>query len=533
MRIQALHCPSCGAPLDAPPGAPRVTCGYCHAVLVVEHERVSTSRSPAAPRPRVDGEAVQPYPEPDVTLSTWVAPRFELSFLEQAISHAPPEVFAGLELAGQQFALCYLRVVDDEGRGVAVELGPAFEELKTSLEADADPGLAANLALEKLCEKPFAHKLECAIALFEPKHMRVTLYNAGCRDAFSWASSEEGRAITPGGAHDALERRHLREARDHFTNVPPIHLAAHDLLVAASAGFCGRGRGGSGNGVQALHQTLNAQLGEQPLRVVTLAKNAFWADFQQQHSRKNVEQPSGDVKVAAVRAVLPPLLEQLPPGFSLESFRSRRFELSLLTKGTDELKLIPLHADRQVLVWLSPLQGSLPPRALQTACAAIVDLLDRPDLGDNENPRQAGREAYDAMGMKSEQVRMAVIQLFDAHERVKYYRAGWKQPIGLGPRGVREGSAGQQFDEGGEATVTEGARLFFPGALSYEGQHGAVESFVTVWHGGRASRLYEAFTQHWKTKKTAHALEKLARAAASDAPEADLSGLALVTGLPG
>jgi hypothetical protein len=53
-----------------------------------------------------------------------------------------------------------------------------------------------------------------------------------------------------------------------------------------------------------------------------------------------------------------------------------------------------------------------------------------------------------------------------------------------------------------------------------------------VWNGGKASRLYEAFTQHWKTKKGQPALEKLVRAAVSDAPESDLTGLALVTGVP-
>jgi hypothetical protein len=115
---------------------------------------------------------------------------------------------------------------------------------------------------------------------------------------------------------------------------------------------------------------------------------------------------------------------------------------------------------------------------------------------------------------------------------VKHFRGGWKQPLGLGPRGVRDGSGGQQFDEGGEATVNEGSRLFFPGGLAYEGQHGSAESFATVWNGGKASRLYEAFTLHWKTKKTRAALEKLVRAAASDLPDADLTGLALVTGLP-
>jgi len=531
MRIQALHCPSCGAPLDVAVHAPRASCSYCHAVLIVEAERVSTNRAQTPPPPRKDDE-VEPYPEPDVTLSTWVAPRFELSFLEQNIADAPPEVFAGIELAEQRFALVYLRVVDQDGRGVEVVLGPAFEVLKESLASDADPGLAANLALDKLCEKPFAHKLECAIALFEPRHMRVTLYNAGCRDAFLWASSEQGRSITPGNAHDALERKFLRETKDHFQNLPPIHLAAHDVVVAASAGFCGRGKGGSSDGVRALHETLNAQLGEEPLRIVTLAKNAYWEAFGEQRRRKNNLPPSGHVKLAAVRAVLPPLADAVPAGYEVSSVRSRRFELALLTKPNDVFRLVPLHADRQVLVWLSPVKGELPAAVFDTACAAVVGVLDRTDDGDNENPRRAGRDAYDAIAMNAGQVRMAVIQLFDAFERVKYYRAGWKQPIGLGPRGVGDGSGGQQFDEGGEATVNEGARLFFPGGLQYENQHGNAESFVTVWPGGKASRLYEAFTQHWKTKKTAAALEKLTRAAVSDAPGSDLSGLAVVTGVP-
>ena len=142
-------------------------------------------------------------------------------------------------------------------------------------------------------------------------------------------------------------------------------------------------------------------------------------------------------------------------------------------------------------------------------------------------------QPYAALGMKPEQVRMAVVQLFDQHQRVKYFRGGWKQPLGLSARGIRDGSAGQQFDEGGEATVSEGCGLFFPGGLQYEGQHGSAESLSTVWNGGKSSRLYEAFTQHWKTKKTQGALEKLVRAAASDSVGADLSGLALVTGVAG
>jgi hypothetical protein len=90
----------------------------------------------------------------------------------------------------------------------------------------------------------------------------------------------------------------------------------------------------------------------------------------------------------------------------------------------------------------------------------------------------------------------------------------------------------QQFDEGGEATVHEGSRLFFPGELVYEGQHSAAESFATLWRGGKASRLYEALTAHWKTRKTEKALLQLALAAVSDEPKCSVGGFALVTGVP-
>jgi hypothetical protein len=90
----------------------------------------------------------------------------------------------------------------------------------------------------------------------------------------------------------------------------------------------------------------------------------------------------------------------------------------------------------------------------------------------------------------------------------------------------------QQFDEGGEATVHEGARLFFPGALPYDGQRAQAAQLATVWPGGKASRLYGALGAHWKTKKSAPALEALALAAVSDQPGAPVVGLAVVTGAP-
>ena len=46
-----------------------------------------------------------------------------------------------------------------------------------------------------------------------------------------WASGEEGRTIYLDGHHQALERKMLREAADHFSNARPIHLATKDLIL--------------------------------------------------------------------------------------------------------------------------------------------------------------------------------------------------------------------------------------------------------------------------------------------------------------
>jgi hypothetical protein len=161
-----------------------------------------------------------------------VFPRFELSVVEQRIPNAMPELFAGIELADERFAFISLRVVDKDGRPMAHPLTAAFEALRASLEADGDPGLSANLALEQLCEKPFDHRLECAVVLFEPKHMRVTTYASGLSSGLLWASGEEGRTISIDGHRGALERKMLRETADHFSNGRPILLAAGERRTA-------------------------------------------------------------------------------------------------------------------------------------------------------------------------------------------------------------------------------------------------------------------------------------------------------------
>lgn len=520
MRIQAPHCPSCGAPLSVPEDVARVTCTYCNTSLVIEDERVSTRMPRAEPRPHDDDDET-PYPEPDATLWAHVYPRFELSVIEQKIPQAVPELFAGLQLADDRFAFVSMRVVDRDGRPVVHSLDAAFTSLRASLEEDGDPGLAANLALEALCARPFDQRLECAVVLFEPRHMKVTPYAAGLSNGVVWASGEEGRTITIDGHHGALERKMLREAADHFANGRAVHLAAGDLIIIPSAGFMGRGARGYSEGPRILNDVANAQLGEEPLRVVTLAKNAFWAEFNKRS--RSVHAPVGDVRVAAVRAVSPPLISAVPSTYEAKTFRSRKFEVSCLASRGDQFEHVQLHSDRQLLVWLSG-GGDL-----AKAMAAIKAVLDG-DTGDNENPRRAGREALAALG--TDDVRMAVIQLFDQHERVKYWRHGWKQPLALGPRGLRSDGGMQQFDDGGEVTVNEGSRLFFPGALEFEGQHAQASEFARVWRGGKASRLYAGLAAHWKTKKTERALSQLAVAAVSDEPEASLSGFALLSGVP-
>lgn len=524
MRLQAFHCPSCAARLDINPGAGKVKCAYCGNSLLVEDNAVSSSAHAAHAGKSEEKPA---YPEPGATLYTREAARFEMSVIEQKIPEGTPDRFTHIELGDERFALVYLRFVDANGAPVAGQLETPFQDLRQSLESDGDPGLAANVALDGLCRGSFANRMECAILMFEPRHMTMTAYNAGCRDAVWWVSNEEGRSICPNSYHDALERRMLREARDHFSNSSPVHLAAGDLFVAVSAGFAGRG--GSGrwpSGISSLTEVLNDHLGEDPLRVVTLAKNAFWA---KRNSWTDGGAPCGDVKIAGVRAIPPPLAAKIPGEGKIEVLRTRKYEIAHVKGPRDQAKLLPLHGDRQVFVWISPAAGEIPAGAFDAASRAILAVLDG-DTGDNDNPRCAGRDAYAAMKLSPAQVRMAVIQTLDIHGRVKYFRAGWKQPVALGPRGLKSDYGQQQFDEGGEATVHPGARLFFPGPLVYEGEHHLGESFGQTWEGGKASRLYEAMGDHWKTKRSDMALEKLALAAASDAKVADVVGMAVVTG---
>lgn len=517
MILHALYCPSCGARLDAEPGVRKLTCSYCEGSILVEAEEVRhVARPPARAHAPED-----PYEPPDSRLFQHRTDRFELSVLEQLIPEAGREVFAPVPLDDGRFAIYYLRLVDDKGRSQPRDPRPAADRLAESLREDGDPGLAAFNALEMLAQEGYCDGLEAAVALFEPDRSRVVLYNAGCRDSIWWVSHEEGRCVTSHTPHSTLERRMLRESRDYFSNAAPVYLAAGDLIVLLSGGFAGRGGGPYSSGLGKFTDTMNRHIGEDPLRVVTLAKNSYW---ESRSPADRANPPSGHIRVAAVRAVPPPLAEA--PEGAATLYRGRAFETALWQEPGDVVLDLPLHADRRALLWLSG--PDLDEPAVRAAKEAVLSVLDRPNHGDNENPREAGRRALEHLPAGT---RLALIQLFEEYRRVKYFRHGWKQAIALGPRGAHDSDGMQQFDEGGEATVREGFRLFFPGALDYPGQVSRASDLAELWWGGKASRLYEALGAHWRTRKTEKALEALVRAALSDRPNSPHSGMGLVTGI--
>jgi hypothetical protein len=436
------------------------------------------------------------------------------------------DVFTHLELPDARFAFVALRVVDERQKTLPFDLKGAFATLKASLEADLDPGLAANLALEDLSKKGFAGKLEVVVLLFDPSRMKVTPYAAASDPGAMWMSSEEGRPVTIDGHRQVLEKKLLRERGSHFENGRPIHLAAHDVVVLPSAAVLNRGGEYSGNFPHDYWETAREHLGEEPLRVVTLLKNTFWRELNKR--RKDQAAPVGHVRIAAVRAVLPPLREALPKDRVVKLLSTPSFELAALLAPADQLTLMPLHRNRQVLVLISG-QAKVDDAAAQAALEAIRAVLDRPDHGDNENPRLAGRNALAKLPPGTA---LTVVQTLDQHGRAKYFRAGFGQPVALGPRGLRDADV-MAFDDGGEATVREGARLFFPGDLPVEGPCNNAPQLAELWPGGKASRLYDALVDHWKTKKTDKALEKLLLAAVSDCGLEAPRGLVVVTGKKG
>lgn len=491
--LRAFYCPCCGARLD-PPGSRRVSCAYCDASLQAEPEFISD-----APRPE--------RREFVCRLSQNRTERFEMSWLHQRVLEQELDLLHFAPLGPRHSALIYLRRTDSGGRSQAGVL--PLEPLLENLQAYRDPGLAAHQALEWLCQQPqgFQGRLECAICLFDEDRSRVTVYSAGCRDTIYWVSNEQASVTDLAGHQDALERKMLAEERDNFSNQKPCELAAMDTVVIVSAGYAGRGDGPYASGTWVLVEQLRQSLGEDPLRLVTLAKNAFW---EKRSPAANESDPANSLHVVAVQARPKPPMAEVSD-FPLMSLASETLELTALSGVDDFLELLPLHDQRQVLVWAS--NDGLPwtPEQGQLLRQSVLEVLDRPQHGDNENPRVAGRLAQQRVPL----TQLVLILCLDRYRRVKYYRAGQPHPIFLAPRQGQHGSNIMAYDEGGEVTLESGARLLFVNA-PIKDQPLSMLELAAVWPGGKASLLHLTLTKLWTTPPGQAALQKVLAACVGD-----------------
>jgi len=447
--------------------------------------------------------------------------RFEMSWLHQRVREQELDLLHFEPLSDKHSALVYLRRCNGEGRSQSGVL--PLQTLLDSLRSYRDPGLAAHQALEWLCEQPqgFAHKLECAICLFDEERSRVTVYSAGCRDTIYWLSNEQASVTDLAGYQGPLERKMLAEERDHFSNGRPCELAALDALVIVSAGYAGRGDGPYASGTSVLVQELRELLGEDPLRLVTLAKNAFW---EKRSPAAYESDPTNSLHVVAVQARPSPVLAR--DAFPLQSLGTAAFELSGWSGPDDFLELLPLHDQRQVLVWAC--NDGLPWTHEQSDLlrGAVLEILDRPQHGDNENPRLAGRLAQERIPL----TRLVIIQCFDRFRRVKYYRRHNPHPVYLAPRQGQHGSNIMAFDEGGEVTLDPGARLLFL-SEPLGGEPLSMHDLAALWPGGKASALHSTLTKLWTTPPCQAALQKVLSAVVSDGVKAG-PGSFLVTSRP-
>ncbi len=473
--------------------------------------------------PRALDPEPEAYPEPPARLWQQSTPRVEVSLIEQDVPDSPPEAFLAEPLPDELLALVYLRLVDEDNRPVRdwpLPLEPVLE----SLRLHRDPGLAANAGLQWLCDQPrgFPHRLEIVVALFDPARASLLSYGAGCHDALIWLDCESASTVTLSARPQGLDRKVLRGRGEAFENCRAVLLGPGDTVVLLSAGVLGR-QGGSSEAAHAVFEVLREVSGEDPLRVVTLVKKAYW-----EHGRRRdpALAPVGPVRVAALQPVAP-ALAALPPS-RLVQFGTARFQLDLWANPLDELEILPLHGERWVLVWLSGDGLEIANETLSTVRERVLEVLDRRDHGDNEDPRVAGRRALEGLNL-----RLTLVLLSDRYGRAHYYRAGFQPPIYLSPRGngTRGGSL-QSYDEGGSATLDPGARLFFLGRLPFAREVHHADDLAEQWPGGKTSRLYAGLSEHWKTPPGEQALSRLAQAALSDRPGVALEGLGLVTGRP-
>jgi DNA-directed RNA polymerase subunit RPC12/RpoP len=508
--VKRIYCPSCGAPLKKPETS-LVTCGYCDSALLIEERRVLEKR----PDKPLAGPLT---PGPSALVSEEVR-RFELSLLEQAADGTIEDGFCTLSLPEDRFALIFLRLIDSDDKTLESDYPSHCRRLQDSLGGHEDPGLAAFELLEHLCGKLPEFRLEVTVLLFNPRLSSVVCYNAGGARSVYWVSGEQGRVVDVFRAYPPLERKMLRMSQDHFSNSKPIFLASSDLVVGVSAAFAGRGGGPYSDGTRALVNTLNSQLGQHPLKVVTLVKNAFWSDRPPAASEHPL---SGPLRVAAVRT-RPSIPVPQWPGRTLTFLQAAEFEIVFNKAPNDHAEIVPLHDNREVFLLFNG-EDFNKVEYLQ-AREVVLQILDRPKHGDNENPRRAGREAMEAAGCSG---RCLVLLLLNNHGRSKWYRHGWGQPIGIGPRGLADPPSAQYFDQGGEATVNRGARQFFPGTLPFSKGPTNMDELAQSWYGGKASALYEALFAHWRKPRAGDCLSSLLQAARGDQSDASLDGCCLL-----
>lgn len=533
VRVYSPHCPNCAAALSFDPSASSVDCDYCSATLILDLGRVTYRRTRAprvstGPEETEEGAQLLPIDQPDPSLVTRDAARFSLRILEQKRADPSPEIFRSVELDGMRFAVATLRCVDEDENPIVLDLTSAWNVLAESLTDDGDPGLAVNLALEEISRNPKFKKLQAAVALLDPERTTALVYCAGIRDGVMWVSTEEARPIYAGPAHQALEKSDLAKSGDQFDNGRELQLAALDLIVMTSFAYLrdpviGR------NGASAMTNTLRENLAEDPERVVTLIKNAFW---EARDKRGDDERDiAGDIIVAAVGARLAAPEVEVDATKSIEALETSRFAIALQRQPGDMVALRPLDENRHGFVWAAAKDGALATEAFEELCEGVYAVLGKMGHGDFDNPRAAGRAGLARMGAATEGLSVLVAHLSDEHRRLKYFTKGWKAGAMIGARSIKSNGGQQQFDEGGELSLGDNERILFPGELPYEGQVLRAEDLSERWYGGKSSHLYEALRLHWRTRKCEKALAKLVAAARADVgAQGTVRALGLFTG---
>ena len=535
VRVFSPHCPNCAAALRFDTQAKGLDCEYCGATLILDLGSITHRRSSRAPAEESAQESTPrsasqrpraPIAQPDPTLSSRDAARFTMRIVEQKPAGPAPGIFRSVELGGDRFAVAALRCTDDDGAPVALGLSSAFDVLVESLEDDGDPGLAVNLALEEIARDARFQKLEACVCVFDPARTTATVYSAGPRDTAMWVSTEEARAILAGPSHQALVKSDLARRGQQFDNGRTIQLAALDLIVITSFAFLSDPVIGQG-GAHVLGQTLREHLAEDPERVVTLVKNGFWdARATRGGEPKDL---AGDLIVAAIGARLAAPENGVAEHASIDTFETPRFDVALQRSPGDRAEVWRLDPHRHALLWVQGLDEGSSTETFKAMKGAVTEVLGNSGHGDFDNPRAAGRHALQSVA--SDDLCCLVAHLSDEHRRVKYFTQRWKAGAMLGARGLRPDHEQQQFDEGGELTLHDHERVFFPGALDYEGEISKAEDLAACWFGGKSSHLYEALRLHWRTRRCERMLQTLYAAVRADVPsESTVAGLGLMTG---